>query len=320
MALDLLVLEPGLRVARKGPKIVVARTAETIARYPRRKIGAAFLGPGVDIARAALDCLRAQHAPVLWVAENGAMLSWVQSAGSEGAGLRLSQAATVLDPGKRTSYAGAIIRAKLECMAIATGQGLPPILAGWPQSIPRLRGLEGDSTRAYFREYWQKWPPAWGPQRRSKHPPLDPANSILSLGYSLLSSWMLREIVVASLDPGWGYMHTPHHGMAALCQDLIEPFRSTLVNPWALEVATSGLLDLDAFEQDEKGCRIRDAKLRKSVVRTWLQTLDQPLQFVRLLRARTARKAIRAMVAELRAAIVQDRTPYFIIQPLDKRK
>lgn len=313
---DLVVVTPGAQVRKAKSNFRVQHQGEVLMRLPTMKVGALVAGPGVEVGRSAIDFLHARQVPLLWVTENGVPIAWLASAGSRQAEAHLAQARTTLDPEIRRDYAEAFILAKLSAMRCAEPR-LGPQRSLHGQPIDGLRGIEGASSRAYYQLYWNKWPDGWHMNRRSKRPPADPANALLSWGYTLLGAWMTRAVLIKGLNPGWGYVHTPHHGMPALVQDLIEPLRSQVVDPWALDIALSGdVIGVQDFETAGGRCYIRENSGLKSVTRSFLATLDKPLKSARIKRARTARSAMSHLVGELRAAINQQKVPEFGIFPL----
>lgn len=312
---DLVVLEPGLQLTSNDGKLEVRRGDEVVARQPQQQVSGVFLATGVGVSASVVAMLRQQRVPLIWTSERGDPLSWRTDADFRHSALRLRQAEAVLDPEHRVGFARAILQAKLVAMG-AHPSRLPAQASATElstrRSLSTLRGVEGDAARRYFKGFWKQWPREWRPTRRSKRPAMDPANALLSFGYGMLSSWMLREVLVAGLEPGWGFLHATHSGMPSLTQDLIEPFRASLVDPWALSLASTGELGLDDFEQGDRGCRISSSQVRKRVVVSFLRKLDEPLPAFPIQNSQTARKALRAIVRETTAALNQRRFPTFL--------
>lgn len=89
-----------------------------------------------------------------------------------------------------------------------------------------LRGLEGGASAAYFAAFTRLFAPSLRFRKRSRRPPGDPVNAMLSLCYTLLHYELLREIEVIGLDPTIGFYHRFDYGRESLACDLVEPFRS----------------------------------------------------------------------------------------------
>ncbi|GAB4390165.1 MAG: CRISPR-associated endonuclease Cas1 [Thermodesulfovibrionales bacterium] len=88
-----------------------------------------------------------------------------------------------------------------------------------------LRGLEGAAAAAYFRAFVQIFPSSLGFRRRTRRPPTDPVNAMLSLCYTMLHFEMVREIEIAGLDPTIGFYHAFEYGRESLACDLVEAWR-----------------------------------------------------------------------------------------------
>jgi CRISPR-associated protein Cas1 len=101
-------------------------------------------------------------------------------------------------------------------------------------SLDSLRGLEGMAAKAYFAALpailIDRLPAELRPSGRSKHPPKDPFNGILSYGYQMLFGLVHRTLLAVGLEPALGYFHQPRSAAPPLVLDLMEIFRVPLVD------------------------------------------------------------------------------------------
>jgi len=112
--------------------------------------------------------------------------------------------------------------------------GIQPLLADIPDADNRdsLRGLEGSAAVHYFAALRK----LLGPQvhddlrsdSRSRRPPQDRFNALLSYGYGLLHTAVMRAVLASGLEPALGFFHTPRSAAYPLVLDLMELFRVTL--------------------------------------------------------------------------------------------
>ncbi|MBI5307893.1 MAG: CRISPR-associated endonuclease Cas1 [Planctomycetes bacterium] len=93
------------------------------------------------------------------------------------------------------------------------------------ESLESLRGYEGAASNAYFSAFTALFPELLGFKTRTRRPPKDPVNAMLSLCYTLIHYEAVREIQVIGLDPTIGFYHCFDYGRESLACDLIEPFR-----------------------------------------------------------------------------------------------
>lgn len=127
-----------------------------------------------------------------------------------------------------------------------------------------LRGLEGAAGAAYFSAYTEMFAPSLEFNRRTRRPPQDPVNAMLSLCYTLLHFEMLREIEMIGLDPTIGFYHQFDYGRESLACDLVEPYRPD-VDSFVYEIfRTRQFTQRDFSEDDERpGCYLKKASRQR---------------------------------------------------------
>ena len=130
--------------------------------------------------------------------------------------------------------------------------------------LDTLRGIEGQAARVYFAAYRAAFDPAWGFTKRTRRPPRDPINALLSLGYSLLTQNMMTALEVVGLDPYLGYFHAETYNRPALALDLVEEFRAPVVDSLVLWVVKQRILGEKDFMPDKEsgGIVLSDRGLR----------------------------------------------------------
>lgn len=110
-------------------------------------------------------------------------------------------------------------------MAIETLKKIVDRLNSESFNIESLKGLEGSASASYFGAYINLFPKSLGFKKRTRRPPRDPVNAMLSLCYTLLHFELVREIEVIGLDPTIGFYHQFEYGRESLACDLVEIFR-----------------------------------------------------------------------------------------------
>ena len=103
---------------------------------------------------------------------------------------------------------------------------------GETDSLGRLRGLEGIAAKSYFSSFSsllsERVPGSMRMTRRTKHPPRDRINCLLSFGYALVFGLVNRSLLAVGLDPAFGYFHQPRSAAPPLVMDVMEIFRTLL--------------------------------------------------------------------------------------------
>jgi len=120
-------------------------------------------------------------------------------------------------------------------------------------SVDSVRGYEGLAAVYYYRSLGQLVLPEFAFARRSKRPPRDFTNSLLSFGYTLLVYNVISALNIAGLDPYIGFLHQPRTGKSSLALDLMEEFRPIIVDSFVLKVINSRILNTDDFCWDKAG-------------------------------------------------------------------
>ncbi len=139
-----------------------------------------------------------------------------------------------------------------------------------------LMGLEGGSSAAYFKAYTRLFPDSLKFKKRTRRPPEDPVNAMLSLCYTLLHFETVREIETIGLDPTIGFYHKFEYGRESLACDLVEIYRAVVDRfVWTL-FSDRIFRDRDfAFEEERPGCYLKkeSRKVFYSLYEEWAQNI-----------------------------------------------
>jgi CRISPR-associated protein Cas1 len=130
-------------------------------------------------------------------------------------------------------------------------------------SLASLRGHEGAASARWHAAMRCLFPPSLPYAGRQHHPPPDPVNALLSLGYTLLLTRIQAEIAAVGLDPLVGVYHQPRPGKPALACDLIEPFRAPLVDQLIVGQVRQGCFRREHFQDTAKGIRLNRDDFRR---------------------------------------------------------
>jgi CRISPR-associated protein Cas1 len=132
-------------------------------------------------------------------------------------------------------------------------------------NVDQLRGYEGAGAAQYFPALGQLITnPDFSFSQRHRQPPTDPVNSLLSFGYMLLFNNVLSLIITEGLSPYFGNFHYGEKHKPYLAFDLMEEFRSLIVDSVVLKVLNTPLLKPDDFAAGESngGVYLTDAARR----------------------------------------------------------
>ena len=130
------------------------------------------------------------------------------------------------------------------------------------QDRNNLLGLEGAAASAYFKAIGKTISSKWGFFGRNRRPPKDPLNALFSLGYTLGTSEIRREILIAGLDPAIGFLHANQTCREGLTLDLLEPLRP-VIDDFALGLISKILTPNHFVTNRQDGCLLtKDGRKR----------------------------------------------------------
>lgn len=140
------------------------------------------------------------------------------------------------------------------------------------EGLDALRGSEGEAANLYFSvfDHLIRSPDAdmrW--RGRSRRPPLDPVNALLSFLYTLLTHDCRSACESVGLDPAVGFLHRDRPGRPSLALDLMEEMRPVLADRLALSLINRRQLRAKDFETRDGGAVMMSDDARKLVLTAW---------------------------------------------------
>ena len=132
-----------------------------------------------------------------------------------------------------------------------------------------LRGIEGEAARAYFEVFGdlvRSEEPEFTFTGRSRRPPLDPVNTLLSFLYTLLVHDCRSALETVGLDPAVGFLHRDRPGRPSLALDLMEELRPVLADRLALSLINRRQLSARDFETAVSGAVMLREDARKTTL------------------------------------------------------
>lgn len=140
------------------------------------------------------------------------------------------------------------------------------------ESADELLGLEGEAASVYFSVFDElilQQKEQFYFRGRNKRPPLDNVNAMLSFGYSLLAGMCGSALEAVGLDPYVGFFHTDQPGRMSLALDLMEEFRSIMVDRFVLTLINKRVMKEKYFIKKENGAVILTDEGRKTFLLAW---------------------------------------------------
>ncbi len=290
----LYVTVPEAWIATEGETLRVKVGAETRLQVPLHHLVSVVCFHTARMSAEAMAACAQRGVAVVWLGYNGRFLARVEGAPGYTATLRREQYRAADDVERTLALARSFVVGKVantrtllrragrtrveETEAVDRAAERLKVLAQRAveaKDLDALRGLEGEAAARYFELFdVMLGSEAFRFERRSRRPPENPVNAMLSFGYALLTADCVAALNTAGLDPAVGYLHPERSARPALALDLMEEFRGLVVDRMVLAMVRRGQVKLADFEDLPTGeVRMRDAA-RKDFVKEY-QTRKQ---------------------------------------------
>jgi len=177
---------------------------------------------------------------------------------------------TLLRAARETSDDGD--RVALDSASARLGQHIEDLPRA--ETCDSVRGHEGDSAATYFEVFPRLIRPVRRDQfpmnGRSRRPPLDAVNSLLSFTYGILRNDCIAALTAAGLDPDVGFLHVDRPGRPGLALDLMEEFRTLMADRLVLALINRQQIAPDDFVTRDGGAVELTANGRKALVQAYV--------------------------------------------------
>lgn len=251
-------------------------------RIPLHKVTQVIVQGDSTLTTPALTALLEQHVDVCFLSYYGKFQGRLAPGDGKNGRLRVAQLRAHDDPALSLELARLFVRGKLHnqrtlllrsnrkigderiqaaadtIRRIATGvDGLAgQVVEVSDPSVPQegstwgtLLGLEGAGSAAYFGVLGRLFKDDWAFEGRRRRPPTDPVNALLSYGYTLLLNHVSSACQIVGFDPYIGFLHSTQYGKPALALDIMEEFRTPIVDSVVLTVLNNGMIQAKDFEE-----------------------------------------------------------------------
>lgn len=298
----LFVMTQGAYLAKEGEAVLVRVDGETKARFPIHNLGGIVCFGNVGCSPFLMGHCAKNHVGIGFLTENGRFLAKAVGRTSGNVLLRREQyrrtddceaaatiarnmvaakianSRTVLRRGVRDHQASIDSEAVASVSARLGAAGREALAA---TSIEHLRGIEGDAARLYFSVLGKLVTvnrDAFALSERTRRPPLDRMNALLSFLYVLLAHDVESAIETTGLDPQVGFLHRERPGRASLALDLMEEFRPVIADRLALTLINRQQLKPDGFSAQEGGAVLMTETARRTVLKAYQERKRDELQ------------------------------------------
>lgn len=298
----LYVTTQGAYLAREGETVLVRVNGETKLQVPIHTLGSIVCFGQVSCSPPLMGLCAERNVAISFLSERGRFLASVRGPVSGNVLLRREQYRRADDPQAsaelaRTMVVGKIANCRTVLLRAARerpeGEGSPELAdaAGRlaehlrsleePVSLDTVRGKEGDAARTYFGVFDHLITAQREDfffRERSRRPPLDNMNALLSFLYTLLVHDVRSALEGVGLDPAVGYLHRDRPGRPSLALDMMEELRPFLADRLALSLVNRQQVKGVGFRRTETGAVLMDDVTRKEVLVAYQKRKQEEIQ------------------------------------------
>lgn len=297
----LFVTSEDIYLSLDGENVVANREKEVVARYPLHTLSGilSFAYPGASPSL--MGACAQRGISLSFCTPRGKFLAKICGESNGNVLLRRTQYRVADDPAQscrlaRSMLFGKIYNARwsiertrrdhglrvdgerLSAVSMQLRNLLPQIAA--ETNLDSLRGLEGAGATAYFGVFDQLIlgdRSVFSFQNRSRRPPLDPVNALLSFAYSLLAHDCASALESVGLDSYVGFLHRDRPGRTSLALDLMEELRPCVADRFVLTAINNRILKRTDFECRESGGVYLTDDARRTFLRRWQERKKETL-------------------------------------------
>ena len=297
----LFVTSEDIYLSLDGENVVANRDRQVAARYPLHTLQNIVSFSYSGASPALMGACAEKGIGLAFCTPRGRFLARVCGENTGNVLLRREQYRAADDPGKSCRIARNMIFGKLHNARWSIGRTLrdhgmrvdkealshagrelqdllPQVSAS--ETPDTLRGLEGVGAAAYFvvfDEMILSRKEEFFFHGRSRRPPLDRVNAMLSFSYSLLSHDCASALESVGLDAYVGFLHTDRPGRASLALDLMEELRPCMADRFVLTLINNRMIKPEDFQTQESGAVLLTDNGRRAFLKAWQEKKRESL-------------------------------------------
>jgi CRISPR-associated protein Cas1 len=297
----LYVTTQGSYIAREGETLIIRVEHEIKARFPVLQLEGLVCFGQVSVSPPAFELCSENGIGVAFLSDQDRFIARVNGPVSGNVLLRKSQyrksdnveesagIARMVLVGKIANCRSVLMRAAREreddegkVILVSAAKSLSRILrsiANVPD-LDGLRGKEGEASAIYFAVFDHLIlcnKDDFFFRGRSRRPPLDNVNALLSFIYTLLAHDMTSALESVGLDPAVGFLHRDRPGRPSLALDLMEELRPALADRLVLSLINRQQVQPKGFERTENGGVLMTPETRKTVLVSWQERKQEEI-------------------------------------------
>ncbi len=300
------LLEQGSTLRKVSRRLVVEKEGHILLEIPEFKIERIIIFGNIQLTTQVMKFLLQSGIETSFMTIHGKLIGKLSPIESKNIELRMLQYKKFQDEHFRLSFAKSVVKGKIKNSKV--------ILQKYQRNHPEINfenqikkmdillrelkrkikvssvfGVEGRASAIYYSCFGKMFRKELRFEKRTKHPPLDPTNALLSLGYTLITNEMISILSSIGFDPYIGYFHGIEYGRPSLALDLIEEFRAPIIDRLTLEIFNKAILSSKDFEKKGNGIFLKHI-VRKKYYLQYERRMQQKFKNSESLKAKNYRE------------------------------
>ncbi len=297
----LYITTQGAYLARQGTNVLVRVEKQTRLRVPVHNLGGIVCFGNVSCSPFVMGLCGREGVAISFLSLYGRFLGRVLGPQSGNVRLRRAQHRATSDPTTAADLARIVITAKVanarsilqrarrDHAEKITSELVDTVIDRLaellrqlqsPAPLDRVRGIEGEAARAYFVAFdelilCQK--EHFFLHQRTRRPPRDNVNALLSFLYAILTNDVVSACEGVGLDPQMGFLHADRAGRPSLALDLVEELRPMIADRLVLSLVNRQQVNSKGFVHGETGAVQMDDATRKAVLVAYQKRKDEEI-------------------------------------------
>jgi CRISPR-associated protein Cas1 len=286
----LYLVEQGSTIRKKGDTLLITKDDVDLQVIPASKVEQVVIFGNVNITTPVVHYLLDEGKDCVFCSSTGRYHGRLFSTESKYGLLRFSQFEAISNTKLKLATAIEIVKGKLtnsrtflqryqrkepDFVIESTIEQIGEIInkIDKAEDIGALLGIEGYGSSLYFNAFKTVLKQNFGFSGRKRRPPPDPVNSLLSFGYTLLVYDTQAAIRIVGMDPFLGFLHSTEYSKPSLALDLMEEFRTVVVDSIVLRLINNNILTQGDFTKDaDTGGLIR---LKQESLKTFIKYYEE---------------------------------------------
>ncbi|MBE9033035.1 CRISPR-associated endonuclease Cas1 [filamentous cyanobacterium LEGE 11480] len=324
----LYVTDQGAYVRVRDKQFQVFYQKELKINVPVNRVSHVVLFGCCNLSHGAVSLALQRRIPIMYLSSKGRYFGRLDTEGHAQVDYLTQQVQRSLDETFAIRQARSMIVAKLHNSRIllrrlqrkrpsekaaAVIEALPEVIQQVQQadSIETMLGYEGHGANLYFQAYATLLRGKFEFEKRTRRPPTDPVNSLMSLGYTLLSQNLHSMVEVAGLHTHFGNLHAPQKNRPSLVCDLVEGFRAVVVDGFVAYLVNSNIFTEEDFTPpDARGGVYLQPDALKKFLKHWEEKLQQTITHPHTGYKVTYRRCFELQVWEYISVLMGERETY----------